>query len=50
MHKKVSEAELAKHNKDDDAWISINDDVYNISRFAAMHPGVCTVGFESNID
>lgn len=31
--------ELAKHNKVDDAWISINGFVYDITDFADGHPG-----------
>lgn len=35
----ITRAELESHNKEGDAWIQINNDVYNISRFAGMHPG-----------
>eukprot|EP00004_Rigifila_ramosa_P008073 TRINITY_DN1923_c0_g1_i1.p1 TRINITY_DN1923_c0_g1~~TRINITY_DN1923_c0_g1_i1.p1 ORF type:complete len:346 (-),score=85.38 TRINITY_DN1923_c0_g1_i1:55-1092(-) len=31
--------EVAKHNKPGDAWIVVEDGVYNISMFADMHPG-----------
>lgn len=32
-------AEVAAHNKQGDAWIAIDGYVYDISKFAAMHPG-----------
>ena len=35
----VTKEELAQHNKAGDAWIVISGDVYNVSTFAALHPG-----------
>lgn len=35
----ISRAEVKRHNKEDDAWIIVNDCVYDITRFAMMHPG-----------
>jgi alkylation response protein AidB-like acyl-CoA dehydrogenase len=35
----ISRTELAKHNKEDDGWIVINDNVYDMSKFANIHPG-----------
>lgn len=32
-------AEVALHNKEDDAWVAIDGAVYNVSTFAAGHPG-----------
>ena len=31
--------ELSKHNKPEDAWISINHRVYDITNYIARHPG-----------
>jgi len=31
--------EVAKHNKLGDAWLVVDGDVYNLSKFAKMHPG-----------
>lgn len=32
-------ADVAKHNQYDDAWIIIDDGVYNVSDWAYKHPG-----------
>jgi L-lactate dehydrogenase (cytochrome) len=31
--------EIAKHNNPDDAWIVINDEVWDVTAFAPQHPG-----------
>lgn len=36
---KVSHQELAKHNKQDDAWMAIRGKVYNVTRYMDFHPG-----------
>ncbi|BES91633.1 Oxidoreductase FAD-Hypothetical protein domain [Nesidiocoris tenuis] len=36
---KVTREELAKHRKEDDAWIAIRGNVYNITRYLDFHPG-----------
>ena len=28
-----------KHNKDGDCWIAVNNKVYDLSKFAMLHPG-----------
>lgn len=35
----VSHAELAKHNRRDDAWLAIRGKVYNVTRYMDFHPG-----------
>eukprot|EP00933_Yihiella_yeosuensis_P034296 TRINITY_DN27795_c0_g2_i1.p1 TRINITY_DN27795_c0_g2~~TRINITY_DN27795_c0_g2_i1.p1 ORF type:complete len:546 (-),score=114.75 TRINITY_DN27795_c0_g2_i1:110-1660(-) len=37
--KTISAAELASHNKPGDLWMAINGHVYDVSKFAKMHPG-----------
>ncbi|KAE8209549.1 hypothetical protein CF327_g6486 [Tilletia walkeri] len=37
--KAISRDEVAKHNKTGDLWIIIDAQVYNVSKFAALHPG-----------
>lgn len=31
--------EVAKHNKEGDLWVVIDSDVYDLSKFGALHPG-----------
>ena len=35
----ITEEELSKHNKDDDAWFAVNGHVYDGSSFLNEHPG-----------
>ncbi|KAK0523757.1 hypothetical protein OC834_002763 [Tilletia horrida] len=37
--KTLSRDEVSKHNKTGDLWIIIDSQVYNLSKFAALHPG-----------
>lgn len=39
MGKTVSARELEAHGKASNAWIVIDGDVYDVSKFAALHPG-----------
>jgi len=39
----LSEDEISKHNKEGDLWVVIDAKVYDLSRFAAMHPGGASV-------
>lgn len=36
--KKISMSELSKHNSQDDCWVAINGDVYDLTEFAEEHP------------
>jgi len=35
----IEEEELARHNTEDDAWVRIDNTVYNVSKFHNLHPG-----------
>jgi len=35
----VSQAEVAKHNVQGDLWMVVDGDVYDVSKFARLHPG-----------
>ncbi|CAJ1418435.1 unnamed protein product [Effrenium voratum] len=35
----ITKEEVAKHNKADDAWIVVDGDVYDVTKFAGVHPG-----------
>lgn len=37
--RRVSALEVSRHNQDDDAWIVVNGVVWDVSGFAARHPG-----------
>lgn len=37
--KLFSKEEIAKHNKEKDLWLIINGKVYDLSKFAKIHPG-----------
>ncbi|KAI9332198.1 acyl-CoA dehydrogenase/oxidase [Obelidium mucronatum] len=39
MAKQYSRDEVARHNKADDLWVVIDSVVYDLTRFAAAHPG-----------
>eukprot|EP00732_Lithocolla_globosa_P003584 Lithocolla_globosa_v1_NODE_2945_length_1815_cov_5.456250.p4 type:complete len:131 gc:universal NODE_2945_length_1815_cov_5.456250:1719-1327(-) len=35
----ISWEEVKKHNKADDAWVVVDGDIYDVTRFASLHPG-----------
>lgn len=37
--RKVSQKELSQHGAPGDLWLAINGDVYDVSKFAKLHPG-----------
>jgi cytochrome b involved in lipid metabolism len=39
MSKTFSKAEVASHSKADDLYIIVDDDVYDLTKFADEHPG-----------
>jgi alkylation response protein AidB-like acyl-CoA dehydrogenase/predicted heme/steroid binding protein len=39
MSQKITIEELQKHNSHEDAWIAVKGRVYNVTKFAALHPG-----------
>ncbi|KAG6888919.1 hypothetical protein C0995_004932 [Termitomyces sp. Mi166 len=41
--KEYTKEEVAKHHKPSDLWIIVDSKVYDLSRFAAMHPGGLSV-------
>jgi len=34
----ISRKELETHNKEGNGWVVINEDVYDLSKFYALHP------------
>ncbi|KAJ3514588.1 hypothetical protein NLJ89_g2288 [Agrocybe chaxingu] len=47
--KTFSLEEVAKHNKEGDLWIIVDSKVYDLSKFAGMHPGGLSVLFDEEI-
>lgn len=39
MASSFTREEVAKHNKQDDAWIIVDGNVYDVTKFAKLHPG-----------
>ncbi|KAF9450323.1 acyl-CoA dehydrogenase, partial [Macrolepiota fuliginosa MF-IS2] len=49
MSKQFTQEEVAKHNKDGDLWVIVDSKVYDLSRFAKMHPGGLTVLLDEDV-
>ena len=39
MSKTFSQADVASHNKPDNLWVVIDEDVYDLTKFQDEHPG-----------
>lgn len=39
MSQTLSSADVSAHNKPNDLWIIVDDDVYDLSQFQEEHPG-----------
>ncbi|KAF8575233.1 acyl-CoA dehydrogenase NM domain-like protein [Ramaria rubella] len=47
--KQVTRDEVAKHNKPGDLWLIIDSKVFDVSKFAALHPGGESVLFDEEV-
>lgn len=47
--KEITRDEVAKHNKQGDLWIVIDAVVYNVSKFAELHPGGEAVFYDEEV-
>nr|GAT49476.1 acyl-CoA dehydrogenase [Mycena chlorophos] len=47
--KQFTKEEIAKHNKQGDLWLVVDSKVYDVSRFAAMHPGGLSVLLDEEV-
>ncbi|KAH6913048.1 acyl-CoA dehydrogenase [Coprinopsis sp. MPI-PUGE-AT-0042] len=47
--KNFTREEVAKHNKEGDLWIVVDAKVYELSKFAAMHPGGLSVLVDAEV-
>ena len=39
VHRPISAKELGLHNRHDDCWLAIHDNVYDVTKWAPQHPG-----------
>ncbi|TFK27199.1 acyl-CoA dehydrogenase [Coprinopsis marcescibilis] len=49
MSKVFTREEVAQHKKEGDLWIVVDSNVYNLSKFAAMHPGGLSVLLDEDV-
>ncbi|KAG5652333.1 hypothetical protein H0H81_005401 [Sphagnurus paluster] len=47
--KQYTKEEVAKHNKQGDLWIVVDSKVFDLSKFAAMHPGGLSVLLDEEV-
>ncbi|KAJ7283285.1 acyl-CoA dehydrogenase/oxidase [Mycena rebaudengoi] len=47
--KQFTDEEVAKHNKEGDLWVTIDAKVYDLSKFANLHPGGSNVLFAESV-
>ncbi|GLB40181.1 putative acyl-CoA dehydrogenase, C-terminal domain [Lyophyllum shimeji] len=47
--KQFTKEEIAKHNKQGDLWIVVDSKVYDLSKFAVMHPGGVSVLLDEEV-
>jgi cytochrome b involved in lipid metabolism len=47
--KTFSATEVAQHNKRGDLWVTIDYEVYDLSKFVDLHPGGPTVLLDADI-
>lgn len=50
MSKIFSQAEVAGHKKPDDLWVIVDEDVYDLTKFQAEHPGEWLPRFSSKTE
>ncbi|KAF9468151.1 acyl-CoA dehydrogenase/oxidase [Collybia nuda] len=47
--KQFTKDEVAKHNKQDDLWVTVDSKVFDLSKFAQMHPGGLSVLLDEEV-
>ncbi|KAJ6619673.1 acyl-CoA dehydrogenase [Mycena sp. CBHHK59/15] len=49
MSKQFSTEEVSKHNKEGDLWVIVDSKVFDLSKFAGMHPGGLSVLLDEEV-